>query len=136
MLKLNGQEINIQHLKKQQGLKHNPKKYQSTLTLEDISPIWNNRLKEKQSFRFFIAFKRLKWLFEILHSKKCVVAEAYGFSSVYTNKCTKCAKIGNKFSLYYVMNYSKNLKNNQEDFVNHWNKEHYKFNQLIQILFF
>ncbi len=125
MLELNGQEtINVQRLKKQQDLKYHTKKDRTALTLDDISPIWSNRLKEKQSFLFLISFKRLKWLFEILHTKKCVVAEAYGFSSVYTNNCTKCARIGNKFSLYYAINYSKNLKKNQEAFVNHWNKEH------------
>ncbi len=125
MLKLNDQKIiNIQRLKKQHDLKYDDKNDRSTLTLADISPIWNNRLKEKQSFLFLFSFKRLKWLFEILHPKKCVVAEAYGFSSSYTNNCTTCARIGNKFSLYYTINYSKNLTKNQETFVDHWNKEH------------
>ena len=107
MLKLNDQKIiNIQRLKKQRDLKYYDKNGLYDLTLADKSPIWNNRLKAKKSFLFLFSFKRLKWLFEILHPKKCVVAEAYGFSSFYTNNCTTCARIGNKFSLYYTINYS------------------------------
>src|SRR6476619_5276284 len=80
--------------------------------------------QEKQSSMFLISLTRFLWLFEIIHPKKCVVAEAYGFSSSYTNNCNQCARIGNKFSFYFAMCLSKKIKENQNRFIKHWNEKH------------
>jgi hypothetical protein len=96
------------------------------LSLGSISPTWAGRLKEKRSSLFLLSLTRLTWLFQILHQKKCVVAEAYGFSSSYTNNCPQCARIANKFSLYFTMNLLKKLEENQNRFVKHWNEKHLK----------
>lgn len=100
--------------------------YQQPFSLGDISPTWALRLKEKRSPLFSVSLKRLQWLFEIIHPKKCVVAEAYGFSSSYTNNCAECAKIGNKFSLYFTLYLHKKLEENQQRFVKHWKEKHLK----------
>ncbi len=97
---------------------------QQIMSLSDISPTWATRLKEKQSPLFLISLARLRWLSEIIHPKKCIVAEAYGFSSSYTDNCRVCARIGNKFSLYYAMCFSNKLEENQQRFIKHWNEKH------------
>ncbi len=120
-----------QRLKKQQqhqlqyhNKHHHPR--QQSLSLGDISPTWAIRLKEKRSPMFLISLKRLKWLFEIIHPKKCVVAEAHGFSSSYSSNCAECARMGNKFSLYFTLHLHKKLEENQQRFVKHWNEKHLK----------
>ena len=97
---------------------------QQPLSLNDISPTWALRLKDKRSPLFLISLTRLQWLFEIINPKKCVVAEAYGFSSAYTNNCAECARVGNKFSLYFALHLPKKLKENQQRLVKHWNEKH------------
>ncbi len=99
---------------------------QKSLSLIDISPRWAMRLKEKRSLIFLLSFTRLRWLFQIIHPKKCVVAEAYGFSSSYTINCMECARMGNKFSLYFVMCLSNKFEENLNRFVKHWNEKHIK----------
>lgn len=111
-----------QQIKKQQQLQY--QHHQQPLSLSDISPTWAIRLKEKRSPLFLISLTRLRWLSEIIHPKKCVVAEAYGFSSLYTNNCIECARIGNKFSLYFAIYLPKKLEENQQRFVKHWNEKH------------
>jgi hypothetical protein len=117
--------------KKQQQLQHSPHQQQlqeqrppPPLSLSDISPTWAIRLKEKQPPLFLISFTRLQWLSEITDAEKCVVGEAYGFSSSYTNSCRECTNIANKFSLYFVMNHPRKLKENRQRFVKHWNEKH------------
>ena len=106
-------------------LQHYNQKQKHPLSLSDISPIWATRLNEKQSsYLFPISLTRLLWLFEIIQPKKCVVAEAYGFSSSYTSNCPQCARIGNKFSFYFAFGLNKKLKENQNRFVKHWNEKH------------
>lgn len=113
--------------KKQQKLKYTDEYNEQRLSaLNEISPIWAKRLKEIQSIKFLISLKRLQWLFEIIQAKKCVVGEAHGFSSSYTTKCKECARIGNKFSLYFSICHSKKLEENQKRFVKHWNEKHLK----------
>lgn len=98
------------------------------LELSHISPIWANRLKEKQSLTLLLSFKRLRWLYEIVNARRCVVAEAYGFSSSYTMDCRECARIGNKFSFYFAFCLSNKVNENQKRFVKHWKKKHIKIN--------
>ena len=50
------------------------------LTLEDISPIWASRLK-KENLPTFMSRTWLRWRFELQKASKCVVGEAYGYSS-------------------------------------------------------
>ncbi len=118
-----------QQIKKQQERLQYHNQYhhpQQPLSLSDISPTWDIRLKEKQSHLFLTSLTRLRWLFEIIHPKKCVVAEAYGFSSSYTNNCAECARIGNRFSLYFAIYLPKKIEENQQRFVKHWNEKHLK----------
>ena len=53
------------------------------LTLEDISPKWASRLK-KENIPTFMSTTWLLWRFELQKTSKCVVGEAYGYSSHYT----------------------------------------------------
>lgn len=120
------QRIKMQHQHQLQNHnKHHPPHLQP-LSLDHILPKWAMRLKEKGSSVFLISLTRLKWLFEIIHPKKCVVAEAYGFSSSYTNSCAECAIVGNRFSLYFTLYLHKKLGENQQRFVKHWNEKHLK----------
>src|SRR6187200_986748 len=85
---------------------------QRPLSLSDISPTWAKRLQGKQPLLpFLISLTRLRWLSEITNPRKCVVGEAYGFSASYTDSCSQCASIGNKFSLYFAMCSHKKLEN-------------------------
>jgi hypothetical protein len=120
------QIIDEQKIKKQQEQLpyYNQHHQQQILSLSDISPTWALRLKEKRSPLFLISLTRLQWLFEIINPKKCVVAEAHGFSSSYTNNCAECARVGNKFSLYFALYLPKKLKENQQRLVEHWNEKH------------
>ena len=128
MIQENDKEIIYEQNMQEQchQLRYRNQQQKQHLSLSDISPIWNSRLKGKQSPLFLISLTRLLWLFEIIHPKKCVVAEAYGFSSSYTNNCNQCARIGNKFSFYFAMCIPKKIKENQERFIKHWNEKHLK----------
>jgi hypothetical protein len=96
---------------------------QETLTLSDISPKWATRLdQQKQPIPLSITW--LRWWFEITWPPKCVVGEAYGFTRSYTNYCSECGEIGDKFSLYFTLNLRSKLEENKQRFVKHWNKEH------------
>src|ERR671931_490934 len=98
---------------------------QRPLSLSDISPTWAKRLEEKQPLLpFLVSLTRLRWLSEITDPRKCVVGEAYGFSASYTDSCSQCASIGNKFSLYFAMCCQKTLEKVAQMFVKHWNEKH------------
>ena len=98
---------------------------QQKLVLEDISPIWASRLK-KENLPTFMSPNWLKWHYELQKESKCVVGEAYGYSSQYTYNCDKCNKIGCKFLYYFTLNWRGKLESNKQDFVKHWNEEHNK----------
>ena len=93
------------------------------LTLEDISPKWAMRLKTK-NIPTFMSLTWLQWRFELQRSSKCVVGEAYGYSSEYTENCDECDRIGCKFLYYFTLNWRRKLVLNKQDFVKHWNEEH------------
>jgi hypothetical protein len=63
------------------------------LVLEDISPIWASRLK-KENLPTFMSPNWWKWHYELHRASKCVVGEAYGYSSQYSYDCVKCNRIG------------------------------------------
>jgi hypothetical protein len=93
------------------------------LTLEDISPIWASRLKKENSPTFMSSIW-LQWRSELGKTSKCVVGEAYGYSSRYVYGCDDCNKIGCKFLYYFTLNWRGKLKSNMQDFVKHWNEKH------------
>jgi hypothetical protein len=66
------------------------------LTLEDTSPKWASRLNN-ENIPTFMSLTWLQWRFELQRSSKCVVGEAYGYSSEYTENCDECDRIGCKF---------------------------------------
>jgi hypothetical protein len=93
------------------------------LTLEDISPKWASRLK-KENTPTFMSTTWLLWRFELQKTSKCVVGEAYGYSSHYTENCDECDRIGCKFLYYFTLNWRRKLELNKQEFVKHWNEEH------------
>src|SRR5919108_1672407 len=95
------------------------------LTLNDMSPKWAKRLDgRQQQLPTPMSITWIRWWFEITSAPKCVVGEAYGFSSSYTNSCGECGKIGDKFSLYFTLGSYSKLEENKERFVKHWNRKH------------
>jgi hypothetical protein len=93
------------------------------LTLEDISPICGSRLK-KENLPTFMSSTWFKRCSELRKTSKCVVGEAYGYSSRYVYGCDDCRKIGFKFLYYFTLNWHGKLESNKQDFVNHWNEKH------------
>jgi hypothetical protein len=98
---------------------------QQKLVLEDISPIWASRLK-KENLPTFMSPNWWKWDYKLQNASKCVVGEAYGYSSQYTHGCGKCNRIGCKFLCYFTLNLRGKLESNKQDFVKHWNEKHNK----------
>ena len=66
----------------------------------------------------------LRWRFEIINPSKCVVGEAQYCSRSYTDDCRECGKIGDKFTVYFILNLCSKLEENKARFVKHWNKVH------------
>jgi hypothetical protein len=93
------------------------------LVLEDISPIWALRLR-KENLPTFMSRTWMKWYSELQKASICVVGEAYGYSSQYTDDCSKCNEISCKFLYYFTLNWREKLESNKQDFVKHWNEEH------------
>ena len=93
------------------------------LTLEDISPKWALRLKN-ENMPSLLSPTWLQWRFELQRSSKCVVGEAYGYSSEYTENCDECDRIGCKFLYYFTLNWRSKLILNKQQFVRHWNEVH------------
>jgi hypothetical protein len=100
-----------------------PPGHQQKLKLEDIAPIWASRLK-KENLPTFMSSNWWKWHYDLQKASKCVVGEAYGYSSPYTDDCSKCDRIGCKFLYYFTLNLRAKLESNKRDFVKHWNEEH------------
>jgi hypothetical protein len=90
----------------------------------EISPMWSERLNQARDNISPFASVRLKWYYELKESSKCVVGEAYGFSSSYVSKCKKCNKIGWRFMFYFLIQSDSRIEKNKLDFEDHWNKEH------------
>jgi hypothetical protein len=102
-----------------------PTEQQQQLMLEDISPIWASRLK-KENLPTFMSPKWWTWRFKLQNASKCVVGEAYGYSSQYTADCDECNTICVKFLYYFTLGMQEKLESNKQDFVKHWNEEHDK----------
>jgi hypothetical protein len=121
--------LNEQSCQKQKPQEHllplSPPASPWQLTIEDISPIWASRLK-KENLPTFMSRTWLRWRFELQKTSKCVVGEAYGYSSQYTDDCYECDRIGGRFLNYFMLNWRRMLELNKRDFVKHWNVEHCK----------
>ena len=97
---------------------------QELLRLDTISPMWTKRLEESKLLPL-LSFRRLRLYFGLKDASKCVVGEAYGFSSSYVSNCKRCSKIAWKFMFYFMIcSYSK-LEATKKEFVKHWSKKHY-----------
>jgi len=59
---------------------------QELLTLDIVSPMWVRRL-EKSKLLPILSLERLRLYLELKDTSKCVVGEAYGFSSYYVTNC-------------------------------------------------
>jgi hypothetical protein len=92
------------------------------LELKHISHVWNSRISQKWPRLFSKMW--FKWYFELKRTSKCVVGEAYGFSSSYIHKCKECDDIGWKFMIYFTISSRNKLDLNRERFVKHWNETH------------
>ena len=64
------------------------KQPQEGLSFSDISPKWAKRLREHQQLPVPLSITWLRWWFEIIYPPKCVVGEAHGFTTSYTNYST------------------------------------------------
>jgi hypothetical protein len=95
-------------------------------SLEDISPKWALRLKN-DNIPTFMSLTWLQWRYELQKSSKCVVGEAYGYSSKYIENCDECNGIGYKFLYYFMLNWRRKLEQNKEEFVKHWTKVHSQY---------
>ena len=87
---------------------------QELLRLDIISPMWAKRLEESKLLPL-LSFRRFRLYFELKHTSKCVVGEAYGFSSSYVSNCKWCSKISWKFMFYFMIcSYSKSEATKKE----------------------
>src|SRR5919198_111953 len=94
---------------------------QELLTLDTISPIWAKKLEESKLLPV-LSLRRLQLYLELKDTSKCVVGEAYGFSSSYLFNCKVCSKIAWKFMFYFMIySYSK-IEETKKEFVKHWVK--------------
>ena len=97
---------------------------QALLTLDAISPVWAKKLQESKLLPLF-SFRRLQLYIELKRTSKCVVGEAYGFSSSYVYSCKRCSNISWKFMFYFMIcSYSK-LEGTKNEFVKHWGEKHH-----------
>jgi hypothetical protein len=98
------------------------------LYLNDISPTWSKRLENRQRQQQLpipMSFRWLRCLLEITDARKCIVGEAHGFSSSYTNCCRECGRIGDRFSLYFILSSHTKFEENKQRFIEHWNEKHH-----------
>jgi hypothetical protein len=119
-------EQSRQKLKPQEQSSISPSSSPTELTLEDISPKWALRLKNENT-PTFMSLTWFRWKYELQKSSKCVVGEAYGHSSYYTEDCDECNRLGCKFLYYFMSNRRKRLELNKQEFVKHWNEEHHQY---------
>ena len=93
------------------------------LTLDTISPVWAKRLEESQLLPL-LSLERLRLYLELRDTSRCVVGEAYGFSSSYVYDCKRCSKIGWKFMFYFMIHAYSKLEETKKEFVKHWSEMH------------
>jgi hypothetical protein len=94
------------------------------LTLSTISPIWAKRLEQSKLLPI-LCLRRLQMYLELRDTSKCVVGEAYGFSSSYVYDCKRCSKIAWKFMFYFMIHSYSKLETTKKEFVKHWSERHH-----------
>ena len=93
-------------------------------TLDTISPTWAKRLEESRLFPL-LSVQRLKLYLELKDASKCVVGEAYGFSSSYIYDCERCSRVSWKFMFYFMIHSYSKLEDTKKEFVMHWSEKHH-----------
>jgi hypothetical protein len=99
---------------------------QELLTLGTVSPTWAKKLEESKLLRP-LSLRRLQLYLELKDTSKCVVGEAYGFSSSYVFDCKLCSKIAWKFMFYFMVHLYSKLEGTKKEFVNHWSEKHHYY---------
>jgi hypothetical protein len=99
-------------------------KSQNESIFSEISPIWSERLNQARDNISPFSLTRLRWYYELKNPSKCVVGEAYRFSSIYTSECKKCSRLGWRFMFYFLIQSNSRIEQTKLDFADHWNKEH------------
>ena len=94
------------------------------LTLDTISPTWAKRLEESKLLPL-LSLERLRLYLKLRDTSKCVVGEAYGFSSSYVSDCKRCSKIAWKFMFYFMIHSYSKLEGTKKEFVKHWGEKHH-----------
>jgi hypothetical protein len=97
---------------------------QELLTLASISPTWAKRLEESKLLPL-LSLERFQLYLELRDTPKCVVGEAYGFSSSYESSCKRCSKMGWKFMFYFMIHSYSKLEDTKKEFVKHWGEKHH-----------
>jgi hypothetical protein len=75
--------------------------------------MWAKRL-EGSKLLPLLSLRRLRLYVELKRTSKCVVGEAYGFSSSYVYDCKRCSKISWKFMFYFMIHSYSKLEGNQK----------------------
>jgi hypothetical protein len=122
IFKYYGKHYNI--MEQRQVAFQKTKEQRGGLTLSDISPNWAKRLGDQQQLPVPLSITWLRWYFDPKRASKCIVGEAYGYSSSFVYDCKECDDIGWRFMLYFAVHSFSKLKENTQRFVDHWNKEH------------
>jgi hypothetical protein len=97
---------------------------QELLTLYTISPTWAKKLEESKLLPL-LSLRRLRLYLEFRDTSRCIVGEAYGFSSSYVYDCKRCSKIGWKFMFYFMIHSYSKLERTKKEFVKHWGEKHH-----------
>jgi hypothetical protein len=97
---------------------------QELLTLYNISTTWAKKLEESKVLPI-LSLERLRLYLELKDTSKCVVGEAYGFSSSYVYSCRPCSKISWKFMFYFMIHSYSKLERTKNEFVKHWGEKHH-----------
>jgi hypothetical protein len=92
------------------------------LTLGDIAPSWDRRLKQLPASKW--SLKWLKCYFDIVSIENCIVGEAFGQSSAYWDECAECKAFSKQFPLHFRNRSYKELERGVQRFVEHWNEKH------------
>jgi hypothetical protein len=96
-----------------------------SLTLSDISPTWADRLSRgSKAIPIPFSPKWIRWYFELDSPAKCVIGEAYGYSSSYEYECKDCNRLGWSFGKSFILRSSTRIENDISQFVQHWNAKH------------
>jgi hypothetical protein len=97
---------------------------QELLTLDIMSPKWAKKLEESKLLPI-LSLKRLQLYLELRDTSKCVVGEAYAFSSSYVYDCKRCSKISWKFMFCFMIHSYSKLERTKKEFVKHWSEKHH-----------